>query len=122
MTKYLTWIRGQDFHLGEALGHRAVVLDSKRQRMQERRWAVELKLNYLGPQSWKAEQAELVAPEGRGLKVLAVQQEEPLGSGEWGIVVVEVECPEGAPPGPYVLTVWGESREQSLTLAGVRFP
>jgi hypothetical protein len=52
-----------------------------------------------------------------------VRQEEPLGSGEWGtVVVVEVECPEGAPSGPYVPTVWGEGREQSLTLAGVRFP
>jgi hypothetical protein len=122
MTRSLTWIRGQDFHLLEALSHRAEVLDSKRQRTREQRWAVELRLKYLGPQSWKAEQAELVDPGGRLLKVLAVRQEKPLGQRERGTVVVEVECPEGAPPSPYVLTVWGEGQQPSFTLAGVRFP
>jgi uncharacterized protein (TIGR02268 family) len=122
ITKALTWVRGGEFLVGRTFSHRGEVLDSERRPTGEQRWAVELQVKYLGLQPWKAVEAELVDSKGRVLKVLAVRQERPLGQGKRSPLVVEVECPKGAPPGPYALTVWGEGRQQSVTVAGVRFP
>jgi hypothetical protein len=37
-------------------------------------------------------------------------------------VLVEVEVPGLAPPGPYLLKLWDETGTRTMTLSGVTFP
>jgi uncharacterized protein (TIGR02268 family) len=84
------------------------------------RVAVQLKLESLDAQDWKAEGAQLTAPGGVRPNV-TLWQSSPLKPGTWE-VMVEAEMTKEQARGRFTLKLWDASGARTLSVGGVTFP
>ncbi|NVJ12773.1 DUF2381 family protein [Myxococcus sp. AM010] len=82
---------------------------------------VDLK-NPLGAKPWQATGAALVGPDGAELKVARVWAPTAINPGEEMSVLVETEPVEGAPRGPFTLTLWAEGGKRPIILGNIELP
>ncbi|QDE69363.1 hypothetical protein BHS09_21590 [Myxococcus xanthus] len=78
--------------------------------------------NPLGAKPWQATGAALVGPDGAELKVARVWAPAILNPGDEMDVLVKTEPVEGAPRGPFTLTLWAEDGKRPIILGNIEFP
>lgn len=117
LTKEVSLRPGEAFLVERAVSYRATVGEKD---AGVTRLAVELVLWNEGAEPWTPTHAQLV---GEGARwELEVWPPGPLAPGELSRVLVEVERPGRAAPGPYVLKLWDAGTTRMVTLSGVTFP
>ncbi|HYO71225.1 MAG TPA: DUF2381 family protein [Archangium sp.] len=117
ITKEVALRPGEAFRVEHAVSYRAT---GGEKAAEVTRLAVELTLWNEGAGPWTPTHAQLV---GEGVRWdLEVWSPGPLGPGGKARVLVEVEQPGRAAPGPYVLKLWDAGTTRTVTLSGVTFP
>jgi uncharacterized protein (TIGR02268 family) len=108
---------GDAFSVQDAVSYRAT---GGEDGSEVTRLAVALLVRNQGSKPWTPTHAQLV---GEGVRwEVEVWAPQPIGPGETGRVLVEVERPGGASSGPYLLKLWQEGTTRTVTFSGVTFP
>ncbi|PTL83768.1 DUF2381 family protein [Vitiosangium sp. GDMCC 1.1324] len=116
ITKDVTLRPGEAFTVYEVVSYRAT---GGEKETPVTRLAVELRLWNRGTRPWSPTSAQLVGQGGQW--DLQVWPPEPIAPNDSLNVLVEVERPGLAHPGPYILKLWDKSGTRTATLSGVTF-
>lgn len=117
ITEDITLRPGAAFTVDSAVSYRAT---GGERDAEVTRLAVALMLWNRGGQPWTPTHAQLV---GEGVRwEVEVWPPRPMVPGVLGRVLLEVERPERAASGPYVLELWEAGTTRTVTLSGVTFP
>ena len=107
----------ETFRVRNAVSYRAAHGTASLPRM---RLAVDILLTNHGPMPWAPTQARLVTPTGEWTaEMWSLQPIPPAGTER---VLIEVDIPGNAAPGPSTLKLWNQDGSRTATISGVNFP
>lgn len=105
------------FHVLSAFSYRA---SNGNMSKPMQRLAMDLLLTNHGPTPWAPTQARLVTPTGEWPAEVWTPQ--PLAPDGTGRVLIAVNIPGNAAPGPSTLKLWNQDGSRTATISGVNFP